>query len=96
MKLLKTAYEEAKAKGLLTTDVIWFNCGFHYDHSQGKNVDDVKEIAYDDLEESTKHMMVSWNQWEKGAKFYWVENGQFCVGKDGNTCKLYSVKRKGE
>ena len=84
MKFLKTAYEESKSKGLLKTDVIWFNYGWHTDSLSGKMIDDVMEARFDELPDSMLNLRVSDSEWERGTKYYWVENGQLCVGKDSN------------
>lgn len=87
MPFLKTAYAEAQGKGLLSTSLVWLNFGYHWDYSAGKNVDDYEEIEFSELPEGYLKMRVSPNPYESGAKFFWIEKGQFCVGKDGNPVK---------
>lgn len=84
MTSLKTAYEQAKSKGLLSTDEVWLNFGFHFSNTEGKSVSDELEIEWDKLPEKIKKMHVSDSQFEIGTKFCWVEGGQLCVGKDSN------------
>ena len=92
MVYLKTAYEKAKSAGKLTTDKVWLNFGFHFSNIDGKVVSDELEIPWANAPEWLKILRVSSNEFEKGTKFYWVENGQLCVGKDSNPLPLSAME----
>lgn len=82
---LAKRYEQEKASGRLTTDVIWLNYGFPY----GATEPNAKQVPFNELPDDLKKMRVTDSKWDTafGAKFCWVEDGQLCVGSDANPLK---------
>ena len=73
-KTLREAYEEAKAKGRLTSDRVWFHMGFERDDSC--HVTPIyKFIKWEDVPEEWKNRSIE-------DEHTFIEDGEYCYGHD--------------